>query len=88
MIPCNDFLWPVHCRYGAGVTSDGQGFRDPNVKMTHIYMASRTYAMDMKILDLYILCMYVGFMAEMSDTLFKLVGLRKGGANLDHGGFE
>jgi hypothetical protein len=30
--------------------------------------------------------MYVGFMAEMFDTLLKLVGLRKGGANLTGGG--
>jgi hypothetical protein len=65
---------------------DGDKFRDPNVSMTHIYMASKTMAPGMEVLDLYVLCMYVGFMAEMFDTLLKLVGLRKGGANLTGGG--
>lgn len=36
----------------------------------------------MQVLDLYVLCMYVGFMAELCDTWLKLVGLKKGGANL------
>lgn len=67
-------------RYGAGV--DGDKFRDPNVTLTHIYMASPSYAPGMQILDLYVLCMYVGFMGVMFDTLLKLVGLRRGGANL------
>ncbi|WIA39641.1 hypothetical protein OEZ86_005718 [Tetradesmus obliquus] len=70
-------------RYGAGV--DGDAFRDPNVKMTHIYMATKSPLPGMEVLDLYVLCMYVGFMAEMFDTLLKLVGARKGGANLGSG---
>jgi hypothetical protein len=78
-------LPPSH-RYGAGV--DGDKFRDPNVAMTHIYMASKTMTPGMEVLDLYVLCMYVGFMAEMFDTLLKLVGLRKGGANLTGNHFE
>lgn len=68
------------CRYGAGV--DGDKFRDPNVTMSHIYMASRSPLPGIEVLDLYVLCMYVGFMGEMFDTWLKLVGLKRGGANL------
>lgn len=66
------------------MTPDGTAFRDPNVSMTHIYMASQSQVPGMCILDLYVVCMYVGFMAEMFDTLLKLVGVRRGGANLDN----
>lgn len=36
--------------------------------MTHVYMASRSALPGMAVLDLYVLCMYVGFMAEMVDS--------------------
>lgn len=67
-------------RYGAGV--DGDKFRDPNVTMSHIYMATRSALPGFEILDLYVLCMYVGFMDVVGDTLLKLTGITKGGANL------
>lgn len=50
--------------------------------MSHVYMACSSPLPGMQVLDLYVLCMYVGFMAELCDTWLKLVGLKKGGANL------
>jgi hypothetical protein len=71
-------------RYGAGVSDDGSKFRDPAVSMSHIYMANKHYAPGWNIVDLYVICMYVGFMDEVFDTWLKLTGIRKGGANLGH----
>jgi hypothetical protein len=67
------------------VTEDGSKFRDPNVTMSHIYMANKHYAPGWNIVDLYVICMYVGFMDEVWDTWLKLTGIRKGGANLTAG---
>lgn len=71
-------------RYGAGVSEDGSKFRDPAVSMSHIYMANKHYAPGWNIVDLYVICMYVGFMDEVFDTWLKLTGIRNGGANLAH----
>ena len=67
------------------MSEDGSKFRDPHVSMSHIYMANKHYAPGWNIVDLYVICMYVGFMDEVWDTWLKLTGIRKGGANLTGG---
>jgi hypothetical protein len=47
-------------------------------------MANKHYAPGWNIVDLYVICMYVGFMDEVFDTWLKLTGIRNGGANLAH----
>lgn len=49
-------------------------------------MANKHYMPGMSIVDLYVICMYVGFMDTVVDTWLKLTGIRKGGANLAGGG--
>jgi hypothetical protein len=56
------------------------------VALTHIYMANKHCLPGWSIVDLYVICMYVGFMDTVVDTWLKLTGIRKGGANLGGGG--
>jgi hypothetical protein len=48
-------------------------------------MANKHYAPGWNIVDLYVICMYVGFMDRVWDTWLKLTGIRAGGANLTAG---
>lgn len=70
-------------RYGAGLNKDGTGFNDPNVTLTHVYMATKYYTPGWSILDLYGFFAFVGIVDRDFFSIFlKLVGLRKGGENL------
>jgi hypothetical protein len=53
--------------------------------MSHIYMANKHYMPGWSIVDLYVICMYVGFMDTVWDTWLKLTGIRRGGANITAG---
>jgi hypothetical protein len=54
----------------------GDAYKDPNVTMTHVYGALDSPIPGVNILDQYILMMYVGFLGDLLDTLYKLAGLR------------
>ena len=49
--------------------------------MTHVYGAHGSPLPDTGMLDQYIFMMYVGFVGDFADTLFKLAGLRSGLSN-------
>lgn len=70
------------CRYGAGLDSQGKQYRDPNVTLTNVYMASKHYLPGFNILDLYALLTYIGLVDTPLSTFTKLIGIVKGGANL------
>jgi len=70
-------------RYGAGLDAQGKQFRDPNVKLTYVYMAAKDYMPGFNLLDLYGLLTYVGLIDTPLSVFAKLVGLTKGGANLN-----
>lgn len=69
-------------RYGAGLDDKGGQYRDPNVTLSHVYMAGRHYMPGFNILDLYAFLTYIGLVDTPSSTFAKLVGLTKGGENL------
>lgn len=70
------------CRYGAGLDDKGKQYRDPNVTLSNVYMASKRYMPGFNILDLYGFLTYIGLVDTPISTFAKLVGLTKGGANL------
>ena len=66
-------------RYGGSVVGDA--YKDPNVTMTHVYGAHLSAWPTIAVLDHYVMMMYVGFLGDLKDTLFKLTGLRRTIAN-------
>jgi hypothetical protein len=70
-------------RYGAGLNKTGTAFNDPNVTLTYVYMAAKHYTPGWSILELYGFFKFVGIIDNPISVFLKLMGLKKGGENLE-----
>jgi hypothetical protein len=61
------------CRYGGGLVQGGAQFRDPNVLMPPVYMATYSALPGLVLLDFFILIKYVGFYSGLLDVAVKLL---------------
>lgn len=71
------------CRYGAGLDKTGNAFNDPNVTLTHVYMACKHYTPGWNMIDLYAFFAFIGIIDNPVSVFLKLLGLKKGGENLN-----
>jgi hypothetical protein len=62
-------------RYGGGLTPDGAQFRDSNVLMPPVYVATYSPTPGLAMLDFYILIKYIGFCSGLLDAGAKLLRL-------------
>lgn len=65
------------------MNKEGRAFNDPNVTLTYVYLAAPHYTPGWSILDLYGFFAFVGIIDNPISVFLKLMGLKKGGENLE-----